>query len=674
MARYPKKSHTLSAEDKALERFTELMIDKIKSIDRDWEKPWFTDGALLWPRNLHGRRYNGGNALMLMLHAEKEGYKLPVWCTFNSIQRDLNPPQKGSEKGEVVRVIKGEMAFPVFLTTFTVIEKESKEKIAWEDYKKLTDEEKTKYNVYPRSHVFNVFNVAQTNLQQVRPELYAKLEKQCVIKQHQQTGEIFSFPPIDAMIANNAWVCPIKPEKQDGAYYSVSKDHIVVPLKEQFIDGESFYGTLLHEMTHSTGAVSRLGRLKACSFGDKDYSREELVAELGSALICQQNGIHKHVKGDSAAYLKSWLAGLEESPDFIRTVMSDVRKATAVINYRMLEVNRQLDNGEAVQPYSSEQEALDMNLVLDEVHCGETSGIGIPHDVEKDVEDSLKNTDMAKKKEGLEPKTPEETKSNVVTAPMESVEEPKKREPQMVTVNGAKITHGHVYQGSDSDKYYFTARLDGQQLKPQLMSKDDIDAYKERKIAVPELMERYYPTKLMKTVPSDAYNFPVAMPQENGNLVIEKFNVYKEKDPAREDVGKYKFYAKVDGIHMSALAERSDLNAYFDKVATPQQFVEKYFGEKLHLKSAYAQYTLPDVVKPEYVSISKTKEGPWAVSVDLGEHGKTSRAKLSFDDAHSYFQTKTASKEQLAAKYLGSEVSKLLSVSSSLQKEVSHKL
>lgn len=372
MARYSKNPNTPSAEDKALDRFTELMIDKIKSIDHDWEKSWFTEGALVWPRNLHGRRYNGGNALMLMLHAEKEGYRLPVWCTFNSIQRDLNPQQKDSEEREAVHVLKGEKSFPVFLTTFTVIDKDTKERIPWEDYKKLSNDEKKQYNVYPKNQVFNVFNVAQTNLQQVRPELYAKLEEQCVVKLPEQKGVVFSFPVIDAMIENNAWVCPIRPEQQDRAYYSVSKDHIVVPTKEQFVDSESFYGTLLHEMTHSTGASSRLGRLKACTFGDDNYAREELVAELGSALICQQNGVQKHVKGDSAAYLKSWLKELEESPDFIRTVMSDVKKATAVINYRMQDVSQQLENGQTVQPYTSEQAALDPTLVPEEVPFKET--------------------------------------------------------------------------------------------------------------------------------------------------------------------------------------------------------------------------------------------------------------------------------------------------------------
>ena len=382
MARYSRNPNQPSAEDKALDRFTELMIDKIKSIKQDWQKPWFTEGALQWPRNLTGRRYNGGNALMLMLHAEKEGYKLPVWCTFNSIQKILNPEQKGEKDQEPVHVLKGEKSFPVFLTTFTVVDKDTHEKIPWEEYKKLSKDEKKQYNVFPKNQVFNVFNVAQTNLQEVRPELYAKLEEQCSVSRPVKEGEVFSFPVIDAMISNNAWVCPIKLEHQDEAYYSLSKDHIVVPTKEQFIDGESFYGTILHEMTHSTGSENRLNRLKPTTFGSAEYAREELVAELGAALVCQQNDIQKHVKGDSAAYLKDWLKELEKSPDFIRTVMADVKKATAVITNRIQEVQQQIDNGVEVKPYSHEDAMLDPTLVPEEVPFKEIPNVdGQPEEI-----------------------------------------------------------------------------------------------------------------------------------------------------------------------------------------------------------------------------------------------------------------------------------------------------
>ena len=74
-----------SAADKALERFTELMIEKIQTLQGDWKKPWFTPGATQPPQNLSGRHYNGGNSLMLMLQAEKMGYDIPVWGTFDRI-------------------------------------------------------------------------------------------------------------------------------------------------------------------------------------------------------------------------------------------------------------------------------------------------------------------------------------------------------------------------------------------------------------------------------------------------------------------------------------------------------------------------------------------------------------------------------------------------------------
>ena len=83
MAGYRKqKNDGPSSEDKALDLFAEMMIEKIESIRGDWRKPWFTEGALQWPRNLSGREYNGMNAFMLLLHCEKEGYTIPRFCTF----------------------------------------------------------------------------------------------------------------------------------------------------------------------------------------------------------------------------------------------------------------------------------------------------------------------------------------------------------------------------------------------------------------------------------------------------------------------------------------------------------------------------------------------------------------------------------------------------------------
>ena len=140
MARYNKPtSDGPSSEEKALDLFAEMMIEKIQSIDKDWKKPWFTDGALQWPKNLNGRDYNGMNALMLLIQCEKQGWKIPRFCTFDCVQR-LNNTEKKDANGEAlprVSVLKGERAFPVFITTFTCVDKDTRERIKYDDYRQL---------------------------------------------------------------------------------------------------------------------------------------------------------------------------------------------------------------------------------------------------------------------------------------------------------------------------------------------------------------------------------------------------------------------------------------------------------------------------------------------------------------------------------------------------------
>lgn len=241
----------------------------------------------------------------------------------------------------------------LMLTTFTCIHKETKEKIKYDDYKNLSEDEKKEYNVYPKMQVFRVFNVAQTNLQEARPELWEKLEKENG-RPFVHEGEMFSFEPADRMIRDNLWICPIMLQHQDEAYYSISKNHIVMPEKTQFKAGESFYGTLFHEMTHSTGAEGVLDRLKPTAFGSKEYSDEELVAELGGALTAQRYGMTKHIKEDSCAYLKSWLDNLKESPQYIKTVLMDVKKATSLITQKIDKIARDIEMEQAEKQEQAE--------------------------------------------------------------------------------------------------------------------------------------------------------------------------------------------------------------------------------------------------------------------------------------------------------------------------------
>ena len=90
-----------------INKWATLMIEKIESIRKDWRKPWFTEEALQWPCNLSGREYNGMNAIMLLIHCEKEGYKIPRFCTFECVQR-LNKSDKDNQEKPRVSVLRGE--------------------------------------------------------------------------------------------------------------------------------------------------------------------------------------------------------------------------------------------------------------------------------------------------------------------------------------------------------------------------------------------------------------------------------------------------------------------------------------------------------------------------------------------------------------------------------------
>lgn len=259
----------------------------------------------------------------------------------------------------------------------------------------------------------------------------------------------------------------------------------------------------------------------------------------------------------------------------------------------------------------------------------------------------------------------------------EAKQERKPREPQMITANGEKVSHGHAFQSTTNPAdWYFTAKIDGVQLKPQKMDAADLAAYQKKELTVPQLMERYYPTKLMPKVSEEAFRMPKELSGPDGAITIDKFNVYKEKDEQRPDYGKYKFYVQMGDTKMSAVASREDLNAYFDRVVSPTQLVEKNFGERLHLQSAYKKYQLPEGVDPKGVRVAKDhSDNKWKVSMDLGDKGKTSKHELSFDDGYSLFKAKTATREQIAAKYLNTEIMGMLSaVTNKLEKSASMKM
>ncbi len=122
--------------------------------------------------------------------------------------------------------------------------------------------------------------------------------------------------------------------KQGRSYYSATSDTVVLPLKEQFTGEAEYYSTAFHELTHSTGHESRLNRITpgSFSFGDETYSKEELVAEIGSACIMSMLGIETPGSiRNNAAYIQGWIKALRNDKRMIVSATSKASKAVEMI-------------------------------------------------------------------------------------------------------------------------------------------------------------------------------------------------------------------------------------------------------------------------------------------------------------------------------------------------------
>jgi antirestriction protein ArdC len=123
-------------------------------------------------------------------------------------------------------------------------------------------------------------------------------------------------------------------EQSDRAWYAPSRDVVGMPSIGLFRSSEEYYSTLFHELTHPTGHSSRVGREgfeSLQSFGSESYSKEELVAELGAAMLCGVTGIENRTIENSAAYLNSWIARLKSDSRLIVTAASAAQRAADYI-------------------------------------------------------------------------------------------------------------------------------------------------------------------------------------------------------------------------------------------------------------------------------------------------------------------------------------------------------
>lgn len=281
------------------QEITNKIVEALEAGIVPWQKPWDVRGP---PRNLKtGRAYRGANIFLLGLTAKARGFTTPYWLTFNQA-RELGGTVRRGERGTLVifwRILER----PAVDATGKPV---------------LDDQGAQLVDARPVLRHYTVFNAAQCDLPEgTVPDAPLR---------------VFT-PDADAEAAWNAYDGPELRHGGDMAYYAQSLDRIQMPPREAFHSTEAYYGTLFHEGIHSTGHKDRLNRAtltQAGKFGDENYSQEELVAELGSAMLLANVGLEPRTT-HSASYIAGWLKALRNDRRLIVVAAAQAQRAVDFI-------------------------------------------------------------------------------------------------------------------------------------------------------------------------------------------------------------------------------------------------------------------------------------------------------------------------------------------------------
>jgi antirestriction protein ArdC len=289
----------MSEKQDVYSRVTDKIIADIEAGNLTWLQPWQAGGhkagAITRPLRAGGIPYRGVNVLMLWAASIEKGYNCPLWLTYKQAAELGGQVRKG-EKGSLV----------VYANTFT---------------KTGTDEQGAEVETeIPFMKGYTVFNAEQ--IDGLPAHFYATVAPLNNAIERLESAERF-FANTKATIQHGG----------NRAFFSPDRDLVQMPELQTFRDGESYYATLAHEMTHWTRHSSRLDRdLGRKRFGDAGYAMEELVAEIGAAFLCADLGITPETRDDHAAYIASWLQVLKNDKRAIFTAASHAQKAADYLN------------------------------------------------------------------------------------------------------------------------------------------------------------------------------------------------------------------------------------------------------------------------------------------------------------------------------------------------------
>ena len=285
-----------------------------------WVRPWKSaknEGRLTEFYLFECRKYRDGGlySLLNQFLLGEDG----VYLTFNEARKAGGHVKKGAKSRTVVY--------------WSFIEKDELD----EDGKPVLDKEgKPKKVSQPFLRYYNVFNIKDCEgVKEKKWMKQEKAEKEMPTEIGDVTEEIMNAEKILLDYVAREGI-HFRKQEGKGAYYRPSTDEVVVPLDEQFKSQEFRMSVWSHELTHSTGAENRLNRFtgeeKNAAFGSATYSKEELVAEIGSATLLRNFGIDTNkTLENSTAYIQNWLSVLKNDKKMLVSAAGRAEKAVKMI-------------------------------------------------------------------------------------------------------------------------------------------------------------------------------------------------------------------------------------------------------------------------------------------------------------------------------------------------------
>lgn len=285
------------------DKVTTTIIELLEQVDvKDFQNHW-NKIVYSQPKNVFKNTlYTGINTLYLSAIAFKRNYKTNNWLTFHEVQQLNAKIRKGSKSAEVI------------FFKMLYFDKNN-QAIDYEQAKLMKDITKKRYLKY--YHVFNVDDVEGL------PEQWYNSP----FKTHTDLTAWEQNNQAEELIFNTG--AEIEYKAQNSAYYSITNDKIILPIKEQFKGDTPFYNTCFHELIHWTGHADRLNRELDKNDNQIHYAFEELTAEIGASFLCAHFGFENHLV-NSAQYVKSWLTALKNDTSMIFKASA---KAQHAVNY-----------------------------------------------------------------------------------------------------------------------------------------------------------------------------------------------------------------------------------------------------------------------------------------------------------------------------------------------------